>query len=331
MRKILIGLLAVGICIAGFVYCTSRGQDSREHLILERIGRQIIYEIPMEWEWSSEENRHYYQTEVDGESIYLTMLLYNQGEYWDKAQYIALTETVKGDKITRLPEMEIAGQNAYHYCETIEERIYESYVFDTAQGVFRILIAFPSHWEENPIQNELFRIAESFSDHRNHSKKAEGGSSNSSDGTQGKTSGSLAMEEEVWNQYQLANITYETPTSWVMEQQLDTCHTFQIGETKLELIHEVQIEGFDKASEYIDYLEQQNHPNDTFQDDVKIYGKPAYHVTHNEDATNLTIEEYFFDTPQGIFRIRVTETSQTGDQIPKEEFDEFLDFIVIKT
>ena len=89
----------------------------------------------MEWEWSSEENRHYYQIEVDGESIYLTMLLYNQGEYWDKAQYIAWTETVKGDKITRLPEMEIAGQNAYHYCETIEERIYESYVFDTPQGV----------------------------------------------------------------------------------------------------------------------------------------------------------------------------------------------------
>ena len=62
-----------------FVYCTSRGQDSREHWFLERIGRQIIYEIPMEWEWSSEENRHYYQIEVDGESIYLTMLLYNQG------------------------------------------------------------------------------------------------------------------------------------------------------------------------------------------------------------------------------------------------------------
>ena len=140
---------------------------------------------------------------------------------------------------------------------------------------------------------------------------------------------------EDWNSGSLEDVSYWTPPEWEFSDESPTNKVYTVDDnTVVCVIYTDEINGSTKSAEVWERLKKNTYGDITFEADKTIDGETAYHFIIDSEKTDPTskqmLDDYLFDSPTGIFRIRTIYDKNAGNPIPEDLFQKFLDSVKIE-
>lgn len=140
---------------------------------------------------------------------------------------------------------------------------------------------------------------------------------------------------EDWNSGSLEDVSYWTPPEWEFSDESPTNRVYTVDDnTVVCVMCDDEIDGSTKSAEIWEDLKKNIYGDMTFEKDITIDGETAYHFIINNEKTNpqdLTMfDDYMFDSPSKLFRIRTIYDKNAGNPIPEDLFQKFLDSVKIE-
>ena len=140
---------------------------------------------------------------------------------------------------------------------------------------------------------------------------------------------------EDWNSGSLEDVSYWTPPEWEFSDESPTNRVYTVDDnTVVCVMCDDELDGITESAKVIEEMKNENRSYRTFLDNITIDGETAYHFIIDGQKTDPEdfemFDDYLFDSPSKIFRIRTIYDKNAGNPIPEDLFQKFLDSVKIE-